>query len=96
MTHQPNPKLQLTIRATNGLPWATDHFHADAKVEHVTEVAVKHFVKEKAMTPGEYELVLVVDGTAQPPLAPTEELKDAGVESGSLLALVSAEPHVDG
>jgi hypothetical protein len=96
MTHQPNPELRLTIRATNGLAWNTDRFHADAKVEHVIDVAVKHFVKEKAMTGGEYELVLVVDGAAQPPLPPTEKLEDASVESGALLALISAEPHVDG
>jgi len=96
MSEHPNPRLQLTIRASNGSPWSTDRFHTDAKVEHVTDVAVKHFVKEKVMAPGEYELVLVVDGTAQPPLAPTEKLEDVGVADGSLLALVSSEPHVDG
>jgi hypothetical protein len=96
MTEHPNAKLQLTIRASNGSPWNTDRFHDDAKVEHVIDVAVKHFVKEKVMAPGEYELVLVVDGTAQPPLAPTEKLDVAGVADGSLLALISSEPHVDG
>ncbi len=96
MTHPPNPKLDLTIRASNGSPWPTDRFHAEQTVEHVTEVAVKHFVEHKIMQPGEYELVLVIDCNAQPPLHPTDTLEQADIVNDSILALVSSEPHVDG
>ncbi len=88
--------LDLVIRATNGAPWETHEFKDDDTVEEVIRKAVKHFVKAKIMTEGEYDLVLVVDGAARPPLHPGDRLEDVDVASGSVLALVPHEPQVDG
>lgn len=88
--------LELSIRATNGAIWDTEKFDSKDKVEHVRDRAVKHFVKKEEMSEGEYEIALLHDGVAQPPLDPAERLEDVGVHDHSHLVLVPKEPQVDG
>lgn len=88
--------LDLTIRATNGSPWETHEFKTDDTVEELIDKAVKHFVHKKVMQPGDYDLVLVVDGVAQPPLDPAEVIANTGVRDHSVLSLTPHEPQVDG
>jgi hypothetical protein len=91
-----NAHLDLTIRATNGSPWETDHFKAKDSVEEVTDKAVDHFVHKKVMQAGEYDLVRIVGVSPSPPLHPGDTLADAGVTACSLLALITRQPQVDG
>ncbi len=88
--------LDLTIRATNGSPWETHEFKTDETVQELIDKAVKHFEHEKVMQPGDYDIVLVVDGVAQPPLDPADEIADTGIREHSILALTPHEPQVDG
>lgn len=88
--------LDLTIRATNGSPWETGQFKSDDTVEEVTRKAVQHFVAKKIMQPGDYDLVLVVDGVGRPPLHPGDHLEDVDVGDRAVLVLAPREPQVDG
>lgn len=87
--------LSVTVRATNGATWATE-FKENTKVAKVVKEALDHFIAEGAMAAGDYRLVLIVDGQAQPPLAEDAKLEDTAVEDGALLALVPRDPQVDG
>ncbi len=91
-----NAHLDLTIRASNGSPWKTDHFREHDTVEEVIDKSLKHFIKEHVMQPGDYDLIVIIDGQARPPLHPTDRLADVGVHDCSVLALVTREPQVDG
>ncbi len=91
----PNEALTLTIRATNGTPWETDHFERNQKVDHVRTKSIEHFVHHHVMTVGDYALALVRDNVAQP-LIDANTLKESAVTSGSVLALVVRGPQVDG
>lgn len=91
-----NARLDLTIRASNGSPWQTDRFRSQDTVEEVIDKSLKHFIKQHVMQPGDYDLVVIVDGQARPPLHPTDRLADVGVRDWSVLALVTREPQVDG
>lgn len=88
-------KLALTIRATSGVPWETDRFNEQQRVHLVLKQAVKYFVDSKAMTDGDYALALVVAGRAVE-LADSDKLGEAGVISGSQLAIIVRGPQVDG
>lgn len=48
------------------------------------------------MSQGDYRLVLIVDGQAQPPLPENAKLEDTAVKDGALLALTPRDPQVDG
>jgi hypothetical protein len=87
--------FSVTVRATNGATWETD-FKQNEKVSKVIKQSLDHFIAEGAMSQGDYRLVLIVDGQAQPPLAEDAKLEETDVEDGSLLALVPREPQVDG
>ena len=87
--------LSVTVRATNGATWPTE-FKANTKVKKVIREALDHFIAEGAMADGDYRLVLIVDGQAQPPLAEDAKLEEVGIEDGALLALVPRDPQVDG
>ena len=89
-------ELELKIQATNGEIWDTEKFDDKQKVEHVIKRSVEHFVKERVMAEGEYDLCRLHGGVAQPPLDPGARLKDAGVENHDHLVLVPKEPQVDG
>jgi len=91
-----NAHLDLTIRASNGSPWETDQFREPDTVEEVIDKALKHFIKNHVMQAGDYDLVVIVDGHARPPLHPTDRLADVGVHDCSVVALVTREPQVDG
>jgi hypothetical protein len=93
---QTTPKhLDLTIRATNGAGWE-HRFKPDDTVDEVIDRAVRHFVAKKIMAPGEYDLALIADGVAQPPLNPSDRLRDTAVRDESVLVLVNRQPQVDG
>lgn len=95
---QPDKKdktFSVTVRATNGATWETD-FKQNEKVSKVVKESLDHFIAERAMSQGDYRVVLIVDGQAQPPLPEDAKLEDTNVEDGSLLALVPREPQVDG
>jgi hypothetical protein len=87
--------LSVTVRATNGATWDTE-FKQNTKVSKVIREALDHFIADGAMADGDYRLVLVVDGQAQPPLPEDAKLEDTDVEDGALLALVPRDPQVDG
>lgn len=87
--------LSVTVRATNGATWTTE-FKENTKVKKVIRDALDYFIAEGAMADGDYRLVLIVDGQAQPPLAEDAKLEDTAVEDGALLALVPRDPQVDG
>jgi hypothetical protein len=88
-------KITLTIRATNGANWETDDFNLNHRVDHVKRKAVKHFVDEGAMVDGDYLLAVIAGGQARE-LPDSAKLSDAGVVSGSVLALLVRGPQVDG
>jgi len=88
-------ELDLTIRATNGANWITEDFHPNQKVDVVRRKSIDHFVDLGIMTPGGYLLALVAGGQARE-LPDSEDLADAGVVPGSVLALVVRGPQVDG
>lgn len=85
----------VTVRATNGATWPTE-FKANTKVKKVIRDALDHFIAEGAMADGDYRLVLIVNGQAQPPLPEDAKLEDTAVEDGALLALVARDARVDG
>ena len=85
----------VTVRATNGATWETE-FKENEKVSKVIKEALAHFVAEGAMAQGDYRLVLIVNGQAQPALAEDAKLEDTAVADGALLALVPRDPQVDG
>jgi hypothetical protein len=87
--------LSVTVRATNGATWPTE-FKENTKVAKVIREALDHFIAEGAMTDGDYRLVLIVDGQAQPPLPEDAKFEDTAVKDGALLALVPRDPQVDG
>ena len=87
--------FSVTVRATNGATWETD-FKQNEKVSKVIKQSLDHFIAEGAMSQGDYRLVLIVNGQAQPPLPEDAKLEETNVEDGSLLALVPREPQVDG
>src|SRR5579884_928136 len=87
--------FSVTVRATNGATWETD-FKQNEKVSKAIKESLDHFIAEGAMSQGDYRMVLIVDGQAQPPLPEDAKLEDTDVENGSLLALVPREPQVDG
>jgi hypothetical protein len=88
-------KLNLNIKATNGAQWETDEFGSNQKVDHVRKVSEKHFEQAGEMSPGDYLLGLVIDGTIQD-LIDSEKLEDAGVGDGSVLVLKPRGGQVDG
>ncbi len=88
-------KLNLSIRATNGAQWETDEFGLNQRVDHVRKAAEKHFEQAGEMSPGDYLLGLVVDGTIQD-LIDSEKLEDAGIKDGSVLVLKPRGGQVDG
>jgi hypothetical protein len=88
-------ELSVSIRATNGATWNTDEFRSNQKAGHVLKVAVDHFVKERAMSKGDYLLALVAQGQAKD-LVDSQTLAEAGVVSGSSLAILARGPQVDG
>ncbi len=88
-------ELSLSIRATNGAIWNTDEFRSNQRVGHVLKIAVEHFVKEGAMSKGDYVLALVTQGQAKD-LRDSQTLAEAGVISGSTLAILACGPQVDG
>lgn len=69
----------------------TDH----TKVETLTRKAVAQFDADGQLTSGNYRLVLMRGGTPTN-LVPSSRLGDAGVVAGDQLALVTADPQVDG
>jgi len=88
-------ELSLSLRATNGAVWNTREFRSNQKVGHVLKVAVDHFVKEGAMSKGDYLLALVTQGQAKD-LIDSQTLAEAGVVNGSTLAILARGPQVDG
>lgn len=88
--------VELIVRATNGDIWKTKQFKINDTVGEVRDKAVKHFVAKGSMADGDYDLALIMDGQAQPPLDPDDRLEDTDVRSGSELVLVAKEPQVDG
>jgi hypothetical protein len=88
-------QLSLSIRATNGAVWKTREFRSDEKVGHVLKIAVEHFVKEGAMSKGDYLLALVIGGQAKD-LIDSQTLAEAGVVNESTLAILPRGPQVDG
>jgi hypothetical protein len=88
-------KVVLTIRATNGTPWETDDFGLNQQVGHVLRTAIRHFVDEGVMTDGDYLLALVAGGNATP-LVDSAKLEEAGVQEGSVVAILVRGPQVDG
>ena len=88
-------KIPLTVRATNGAPWETSDFGENDKVDVVRRKATRHFVDAGVMVEGDYLLALVANGHATE-LADSASLENAGVEEGSILALLVRGPQVDG
>jgi hypothetical protein len=87
--------FSVTVRATNGATWETE-FKQNEKVSKVVKESLDHFIAEGAMSQGDYRLVLIVDGQAQPPLPENAKLEDTAVKDGALLALTPRDPQVDG
>ena len=88
-------ELSLSFRATNGATWNTDEFRSNQKVGHVLKIAVDHFVKEGAMSKGDYVLALVTQGQAKD-LPDSQTLAEAAVVNHSTLAILARGPQVDG
>lgn len=87
--------FSVTVRATNGATWQTE-FKENERVSNVIKESLDHFIAEGAMSQGDYRLVLIVNGQAQPPLPESAKLEDTAVKDGALLALTPREPQVDG
>jgi len=87
--------FSVTVRATSGATWETE-FKQNEKVSKVIKESLDHFIAEGAMSQGDYRLVLIVDGQAQPPLPENAKLEDTAVKDGALLALTPRDPQVDG
>lgn len=88
-------RLTLSIRATNGAVWNTQEFRSNQQVDHVLKLAVEHFIKEGAMSKGDYLLALVTQAQAKD-LIDSQTLAEAGVVNGSTLAILARGPQVDG
>lgn len=88
-------KLTLSIRATNGADWETDHFGGNQKVDVVRKAAERHFIEAGQMSAGDYVLALAAGGTTTD-LPDAAKLSDVGAVSGSVLVLKARGPQVDG
>ena len=82
---------EVTLVAPNGAS-RTERYHANQKVSHVLEMAVKEFGREGHLDPSKpYLLVL-----GQTALEPGTTLADAGVKPGDVLKIRARDIPGDG
>jgi hypothetical protein len=84
-------KAEITLVAPNGAQF-DERYHANQKVSHVLDVAVREFGKKGDLDPSK-SYVLVREQTV---LEPASTLADAGVEPGDLLKVRARQIPGDG
>lgn len=87
-------RAEITIRTPAGFSYGFE-LNLNMKVHAVLERAVAHFVQAGQLSEGNYRLVDITDGSARS-LTESAHLGEVGVHEGSVLALQTTDPQVDG